>query len=165
MPNGWTDTHSCAVPGVGLCVGVGEPVGVGLFVGVGDLVGVGLLVGVGDFVGDGLLPVGEGLAGEEELGFDADGPEGVVCGGEAVMVMVLLLGEGVLDVTECDELGLLLWAAVSTAAFGRWPHFAAGASAAPAGVLTAKMPKTPADSTLAPARAPRPAPRRVVNTI
>lgn len=72
------------MPGVGLCVGVGEPVGVGLFVGVGDLVGVGLLVGVGEvegvgfFVGDGLLPVGDGSAGEEELGFVADGPEGVV---------------------------------------------------------------------------------------
>jgi hypothetical protein len=159
------------VPGVGLCVGVGEPVGVGLFVGVGDLVGVGLLVGVGDvlgvgfFVGDGLLPVGDGSAGEEELGFVADGPEGVVWGGEAVMVVVLLLGEGELAVTERDELGLLLWTAVSTAAFGLWPHFAAGASAALAGVLTARMPKTPADSTLAPARAPRPAPRRVVNTI
>ena len=81
------------------------------------------------------------------------------------MVVVLLLGEGALDVTERDGLGLLLWAAVSTAAFGLWPHFAAGASAALAGVLTAKMPKTPADSTLAPASAPRPAPRRVVNTI
>jgi hypothetical protein len=110
------------VPGAGLCVGVGEPVGVGLFVGVGDLVGVGLLVGVGDFVGDGLLPVGDGPAGEEELGLAADGVVGVVWGGEAVMLVVLLLGEGALDegaldegaldedtldVTESDELGLL----------------------------------------------------------
>jgi hypothetical protein len=89
---------------------VGEPVGVGLFVGVGDLVGVGLLVGVGDvlglgfFVGDGLLPVGDGPDGEEELGFDADGPEGVASGGEAATVVVLLLGEGV---TERDEPGVL----------------------------------------------------------
>lgn len=95
------------MPGVGLCVGVGEPVGVGLFVGVGDLVGVGLLVGVGDVLGVGFF-VGDGLDGEEELGFDADGAEGVVWGGEAVMVVVLLLGEGALDVTEGDELGLLL---------------------------------------------------------
>jgi hypothetical protein len=98
---------------------VGEPVGVGLFVGVGDLVGVGLLVGVGDvlgvgfFVGDGLLPVGDGSDGEEELGFDADGPEDVASGpedvasgGEAVTVVVLLLGEGALGVTERDERGL-----------------------------------------------------------
>ena len=112
LPNGWTDTHSCAVPGVGLCVGVGDPVGVGLFVGVGDVVGVGLLLGVGDlvavgfFVGDGLLPVGDGSDGEEELGFDADGPEDVGPGGEAAMVVVLLLGEGALGVTERDEPGL-----------------------------------------------------------
>jgi hypothetical protein len=91
---------------------VGDPVGVGLFVGVGDLVGVGLLVGVGDlvgvgcFVGDGLLPVGDGSDGEEELGFDADGPEVVGPGGEAAMVVVLLLGEGALGVTERDEPGL-----------------------------------------------------------
>jgi hypothetical protein len=91
---------------------VGDPVGVGLFVGVGDLVGVGLLVGVGDlvgvgcFVGDGLLPVGDGPDGEEELGFDADEPEGVGPGGEAAVVVVLLLGEGALGVTERDEPGL-----------------------------------------------------------
>jgi hypothetical protein len=146
-------------------------VGVGLFVGVGDLVGVGLLVGVGDlvgvgfFVGVGLLLVGDGGDGVVEAGPDADGPGDVGSGGEAATVVVLLLGEGGLGATERDELGEFRWTAVSTAAFGRWPHFAAGASAALAGVLTAKMPKTPADSTVAPASAPRPAPRRVVNTI
>jgi hypothetical protein len=82
---------------------VGEPVGVGLFVGVGDLVGVGLLVGVGDVLGLGFF-VGDGPDGEEELGFDADGPEGVASGGEAATVVVLLLGEGV---TERDELWVL----------------------------------------------------------
>jgi hypothetical protein len=120
------------VPGVGLCVGVGEPVGVGLFEGVGDLDGVGLLVGVGDlvgvgsFVGVGLLPVGDGSDGEEGAGSDADGPDAVGDGPDAVglvgvaaAVLVLPLGEGALGVTERDELGVLRRAAVSTAVFGR----------------------------------------------
>jgi len=144
--------------GVGLFVGVGDLVGVGLLVGVGDLDGVGLLLGVG-------LLVGVEADGDADVGSDADGLDDVGPLGLAAVVLVLLLGEGALGVTERDGLGEFLWTAVSTAFFGRWPHFAAGASAALAGVLTAKIPKTPADSTLAPASAPRPAPRRVVNTI
>lgn len=125
MPNGWTDTHSCAVPGVGLCVGVGEPVGVGLFEGVGDLDGVGLLVGVGDlvgvgsFVGVGLLPVVGGSDGEDGVGSDADGPDADGLVGVAAAVLELPLGEGAVGVTERDELGVLRRAAVSTAVFGR----------------------------------------------
>jgi len=162
------------VPGVGLGDGDGDFVGVGLFVGVGDFVGVGLLDGVGDlvgvgfFVGDGLLLLGDGAEDDVGAGSDAgpdgDGPDGDGPEGVDATVPELLPGEGGLGVTERDEPGELLRTAVSTAAFGRWPHFAAGASAALAGVLTAKMPKTPADSTLAPASAPRPVPRRVVNT-
>jgi hypothetical protein len=100
LPKGWTDTQSCAVPGVGLCDGVGDFVGVGLFVGVGDLVGVGLLVGVGDLVGLGLLLLGDGADGDTDAGPDDVGP-----GGEAATVVALLLGEGELDVTERDEPG------------------------------------------------------------
>jgi hypothetical protein len=83
------------VPGVGLCVGVGDFVGVGLLVGVGDLVGVGV------WVGDALSPVGE------EPGSDAVGPDGA--GEEPVgvdsMVLALPLGEGALEVTERDDPG------------------------------------------------------------
>ena len=111
LPKGWTDTQSCAVPGVGLGDGVGDFVGVGLFVGVGDLVGVGLLLGVGDlvgvgfFVGVGLLPVGDGGDGDADAGPDDDGPDGEGPLGVAATVPVLLLGEGGLGVTERDELG------------------------------------------------------------
>jgi hypothetical protein len=111
LPKGWTDTQSCAVPGVGLFVGVGDFVGVGLFVGVGDLVGVGLLLGVGDllgvgfFVGVGLLPVGDGGEGDTDAGLDADVPDGEGGLGVAATVPVLLLGEGGLGATERDELG------------------------------------------------------------
>jgi len=167
LPKGWTDTQSCAVPGDGL----GDFVGVGLFEGVGDLggvgllEGVGLLLGVGDLEGVGLLLPGDEADGDADVGSGADGLDDVGPLGLEAAVLVLLLGEGALGVTERDGLGEFLWTAVSTAFFGRWPHFAAGASAALAGVLTAKIPKTPADSTLAPASAPRPAPRRVVNTI
>jgi hypothetical protein len=107
LPNGWTDTQSCAVPGAGL----GDFVGVGLFVGVGDLVGVGLLVGVGDlvgvgfFVGVGLLLLGDGAAGDVGAGSDVDGPDGEGSLGVAATVPVLLLGEGGLGVTERDEPG------------------------------------------------------------
>jgi len=76
---------------VGLFVGVGDFVGVGLFVGVGERVGVGFFVGVG------LLLLGDGAAGDVGAGSDA--------GGEAATVVVLLLGEGELGVTERDELG------------------------------------------------------------
>jgi hypothetical protein len=105
LPKGWTDTQSCAVPGVGLGDGVGDFVGVGLFVGVGDLVGVGLLVGVGDLVGLGLLLVGDGADGDVEAGPDADGPDGVESVGVAATVPALLLGEGEVDVTKRDEPG------------------------------------------------------------
>jgi hypothetical protein len=110
LPNGWTDTQSCAVPGVGLGDGVGDFVGVGLFVGVGDLVGVGLLVGVGDlvgvgfFVGVGLLLVGDGDVG---AGPDAEGPDGVGSLGVTATVVAPPLGEGGLEVTERDEPGEL----------------------------------------------------------
>jgi hypothetical protein len=91
LPNGWTDTQSCGVPGVGLGDGDGDFVGVGLFVGVGDLVGVGLLVGVGDLV----------------AGPDADGPDGVGSLGVTATVVAPPLGEGGLEVTERDEPGEL----------------------------------------------------------
>jgi hypothetical protein len=105
LPKGWTDTQSCAVPGVGLGDGVGDFVGVGLFVGVGDLVGVGVLVGVGDLVGVGLLLVGDGADGDVEAGPDADGPDGEGSLGVAATVPALLLGDGGLGVTERDEPG------------------------------------------------------------
>jgi hypothetical protein len=176
LPNGWTDTHSWAVPGVGVGLGVGESVGVGLFVGVvlfvgvGEVLGVGLLVGVAVFVGVGLdvgellelgpLPLGEGS------GSEAEGPDGIGVGSVgAAAELVLPLGAGELGVTERDELGVLIRAAVRTAGLGLWPHFAAGVSAALAGVPAAKIPIKPADSTLVPASAPRPAPRRVIHTI
>ena len=118
--------------------------------------GVGRLVGVGLVSVGGLSPEGVGFG----LGSLAVGLEGTDGAGG----VLLSLGDGESAVTERGD----PWrAAVRTAAFGRWPHLA-GADAAEAGLMgrpAANKPMTPADSTVVPASAPRPAPRRVVHTI